>query len=1084
MNVLTACDPRPDILKGTFNPEIFTAQLSEVIRFYRGQGAGIHSIYTDARQFFQEATYPTEGLKMVLADVFARLSGDSSAPAIHRLETAFGGGKTHTLIACAHLAFKGRELADVADGIVSADLLGDPGGVSVVGVAGDDLPVHKPVGEKLVPYTLWGEIAFQVGGETLYQQVKADAESPAAPGRAFLDKVLGGRKALLMLDELAQYAARLAAANPRNSEQLAAFLMGLHGYARANAGIAIVLTLAGTKDAFGNQTEQLRKMLADVIGKEIGQDAALGIGQQAVESIASVVARDATSVVPVQAAEISRVLSKRLFVRIDAAAAESAAHAYMEVYRRNSSLLPDEATRDDFKDRLAAHYPFHPTLINFLNYKLATYENFQGTRGVLRVLTLAVRRLWQKQAQIPMIHTCHLDLRDARTVNELIGRTGAGDLLPILNADIGGPDTGTIAGGRSNAELADQKNPHPEGWPMYEYTWKAVFLHSLVGRDQELGSGVFGLTEQEALFEVSFPGLTPPQVAEALKEIGLSAFYLRYNQGRYYASLDPSVNIALARIRRSLNTDEVDALLDATARKVVSSDIKTFKIATDVTEPEHIPDKEGRPVLAIVKLNAEQVDIEAMVTTAGVNRPRIEQNMVLILVPDSVQAKIRQPGQGSLFRSNGADVQQTLGILRELARTVLAMRRLQKNPQAFGLQPQKLQNEDVKQRSSERERALETVVTQSYKQLWYPSASGQIVCKEIRTAGGEGGVSVLEQIRRILLEEGELITLDRITNEVLSSLRKLFFNGMDTVKLETLRENFCRLRRWPMLESLQILDQIVRGGVGRGVWCLFRMGSADAARPEEFYSRESGEVPFHLDLKAGDYGLVTPEGAVKRGWTTKKGPDPGKVIDWVRTVVWEEPQGAIAVGQLGEKVDSRFGQVPEKAFKEAVTKLVQEGRVHSYKGTVDQTTKPEALVSGPGAAFYQPDAEDIVITTQKAAEKAWIKARSDRVSLSGKSGAKVFLPLLRRVGSLYQRGGKTKIDSLDLVDLELPGGGMLRVGVTDASPDALKNLGELFEVIDGIAKTEKADVYVEINDPQKDCPFMQELLKNMGDKEN
>ena len=714
-----------------------------------------------------------------------------------------------------------------------------------------------------------------------------------------------------MLDELAQYAARLAAANPRSGEQLAAFLMGLHGYARSNAGIAIVLTLAGTKDAFANQTEQLRQLLAKVTGKEISPDMALGIGQQAVESIASVVARDATAVVPVQATEISRVLSKRLFVRIDAATAAATADAYMEVYKRNSSLLPDEAIRADFRDRLAAHYPFHPTLINFLNHKLATYENFQGTRGVLRVLTVAVRRLWQKQVQVPMIHTCHLDLREARTVNELIGRTGSGDLLPILNADIGGPDTDGITGGRSNAEEADQKNPHPEGWPIYEFTWKAVFLHSLVGRDQELGSGVFGLTEQEALFEVSFPGLTPPQVAEALKEIGISAYYLRFNQGRYFASLDPSVNIALARIRRSLNTEEVDELLDATARKVVRSDIKTFFIAPDVVLPEHILDKKGLPVLALVKLNAEQADIETMVTTAGLNKPRIEQNLVLILVPESVRAIIRQSGQESLFKANGSDTQQSLGGMRDLARTVLAMRRLQKNPQAYGLQPQKLQHEDVKQRSSERERALETVVTQSYKHLWYPSASGQIVCKEIRTAGGEGGASVLEQIRRTLLEEGELITADRISGEVLTSLRKYFFNGVDTAKLETLRENFCRLRRWPMLESLQVLDQIVRAGVTRGIWCLFRMGDAESARPEEFYSRESGEVPFHLDLKAG-YSLVTPEGAVKRGWTTKKGPDLGKVLDWVRTVVWEEPDGAIEIAPWPKRWSAASVRFPRR----------------------------------------------------------------------------------------------------------------------------------------------------------------------------
>jgi hypothetical protein len=51
-----------------------------------------------------------------------------------------------------------------------------------------------------------------------------------------------------------------------------------------------------------------------------------------------------------------------------------------------------------------------------LNQKLATLENFQGTRGVLRVLSLAVRNIWKRREALPMIHTEHLDMRDARIV--------------------------------------------------------------------------------------------------------------------------------------------------------------------------------------------------------------------------------------------------------------------------------------------------------------------------------------------------------------------------------------------------------------------------------------------------------------------------------------------------------------------------------------------------------------------------------------------------------------------------------------------------------------------------------------------
>jgi hypothetical protein len=1077
-SVLDVCTPRDDLLKGTFNPEIFTASLDAVLKFYRGETAGIHSVYRDAREFFQEATFPSQGLRSVVGEVFTRLSGDNSVPAIHRLETGFGGGKTHTLIACAHLGYKGSEIADVVSDIIDPTLMPAPGSIHVVGIAGDKLPVHKPMGTQLLPYTLWGEIAYQIGGEALYRQVEQDAQSYAAPGENYFQTVFNGRKVLLMIDELAQYAARFSAARPEARQMLEAFLLPLHGYARENSGLAIVETLASAKDAFANQTVLLMKLLSEVTGKEIDQDSALGIGQQAIDGIASVVARDATAVVPVQPSEISRVLAKRLFTRIDSAAAIQTAADYAEMYAKNPSLMPDEALRVDFKDRLAATYPFHPTLINFLNHKLAVYENFQSTRGVLRVLSLAVRAIWEKRRPIPMIQTCHLDLRDARTVNELIGRTGSGDLLAVLNADVGGADTDALTGGKSNAQLADQRNPHPEGHTMYEYTWKTVFLHSLVGRDQGLVSNIFGLTEQEAIFETAFPGLTPPQVAEALAEISRSAFYLRLNHGRYYASLDPSVNIALAQIRRSLSEAEVKELLDAFARKVVGADTKAFKVVHDVAYPEHIPDKIGRPVLALVGLNAGEVDIEALLTTAGPNRARVDQNQVLVLVPESVQIHSKRPAQQDMFTVTASNAQAVQETLYDLARTVLAMRKLDKNPQAHGIQAQKLQKEGFKQRFSEREKALETTVTESYRQLWYPSAGGQFVFREIRTAGGESGAAVLEQIRKTLIEDGELITLDRVTSETLTSLKKLFFGSGQTIKIGALQDNFARLRNWPMIESSQVLHKIIRDGVSRGVWCLFHMGSQEASIPEEFYSRDTGEVPLHVELTA-DYGIVTPEGAIQRGWTGGKAPDPVQVESWVQNVAHELHTSTVE--QIKNAVSDRFGAVEDNVFNHAIVKLVQKSRILAHKGALDQDPSPQ-LIGGDEAVFFQPDPTDVIVTPATAAENGWIKPKNNQITLSGKQGAQCIVPLLRRIGSLYQKGAKTPIDLLDISDLQLPAGGRLRISLEDATPESLKEMGELFEVVDALAGLgDSTEAFVEIKTPVEDCPFVRELLNEKKD---
>ncbi len=1070
-SVLNTCEPRPEILAGTFNPEVFTASLSPIIEYYRSGRGVIDSIYTNAELFFREATYPTQGLRLALAEVFGRIAGDMTVPAIHRLETAFGGGKTHTLIACTHIAHKGTKLRGIIQDFLDPGLLPEPGSIAVVGVAGDEIPVHKPKGEALVPYTLWGEIAYQIGGESLYREVEDEANSHAAPGRTYFDRVFNGRKAIIMLDELAQYAARLEAARPDGASQLAAFLMALHGYARNHPGIAVVLTLASATDAFAKQTERLAKLISQVRGEDVSEDDALGIGEKAVQGVASVVARDAVQITPVQAAEISSVLAKRLFISVNRNAARAAAEEYMRMYRRNAALLPEEASHESFMDRMIATYPFHPTLVDFLNKKLANAENFQGTRGVLRVLALAVRSLWQKQQAVPMIHACHLDLRSERVVNEILGRTGSSDLLFVLNADVGGVDTGTIEGGRSNAELADRNNPHPEGHPLYEYTWKTVFLHSLVGRQEGLDAKIFGLYESEALFCVSFPGLTPPQVRTALEEIDKSAFYLRYEQGKYYASDEPTINSVLARIRKTLNASQVKELLEATARKIVTEGSGLFHIEHDVSIPEHLPDGKGRPVLGVVSLTCETIDVEAMVTTKGVNKPREQQNLIFLLVPETVTVK-GMAEQEELFPGQNSRAQEARQRIETIARQVKAMRILAEKPQSYGVNPRRLVDEDFKKRHAEREQALVTAVSSIYTSLYYPSTAGHIVRKEIKTGGGEGGAPFIEQIRDVLIEDGELLTSRNTTQSDLLNLSKLFFEHGDTITLAKLRENFCCVRSWPVLENSGILEQIIRAGVQKGIWCVFRMGAGDSVKPGEFYHREN-EIPMGINLEAGEYGLITPQGAKQRGWAETQKVDPAKVRDGVIYAVARD--GIATVQKVTENCTEKYGEVPSQDLEEAVATLVQNKRLFAFRGKPDQKEKPD-LIYGTNAALYTPQPGDVLITPAKAAELGWVTAGQRKFILEGREAANKVLPLLRRLGSIYNKGAKSTINSMDLVDLALPEGGTLRLQLTDVTPESMKALSELFEVLDGIVeKGEQTEVFLEIDDPDDNCPFVKEL---------
>jgi hypothetical protein len=1071
--IIDSCQPREGILQGTFNPEIFTASLSQVVQRYRGRGGTIDNLYTDAVQFFGEGTHPTDGMRRLLREALLRLSGDNTAPAIYRLETAFGGGKTHTLIALTHLAIRGNELAAVAAPLIDGAPLPAPGACSLAGVAGDELAVHRPQGPELVPYTLWGEIAYQIGGEALYRDVGDDATALAAPGSRYFDAVFKGRKALVMLDELAQYAARLEAARPNGAEQLAAFLLALHGYARTHGGLVVVVTLASQADAFARQTRRMTELLAQVRGGSVSEAEADAISGRATRDTQSVVARDATPVIPIQAAELSRILAKRLFTAIDPTAARRTAESYHDLYARSSAVLPDEAVRPDYRDRIASHYPFHPAFLDFLNTKLATIETFQGTRGVLRLLALVVRDMWAKQCRAPMVHTCHVNLREPRIVDEILGRTGSAELKTVLDTDIGGPDTGMLAVRRSRAEIADGRNPHPAGFSWHELTWRTVFLHSLVGRSEGLASKIFGITEREALFETAFPELTPPQVETALREIENSAFYLRVDRdrGRYFASLEPSINRALAEIQGGLRDEPVDQLLAVTARKIVAPDNGLFKVIPDVTAPEHVPDNSGRPVLGIASLGADRLDPAAIVETKGPHETRVQQNTVFLLVPETVFLDGDTWSEDRVQREREAQ-----NRIADLARTVLALRRLKDQPQDYGIRPEQLDRDGFDARMHERELALQTAVTGLYRFLCFPQAgSGAVVCKEIAAAPGEGGAALLAEIRKLLTGEGELLGSDRATtNETLIGVGKLFFDFGQTPSLARLREGFLCCRRWPVLERPDLFEQIVRAGVAKGYWCLFDMGGSERTTPERFYNRETGEVPFDADLNSPGWCLVSLAGAKQRGWGVEKTIDPTAVVPWVAAAIGE--LGVTTAGGIAQQVTEKHGKVPVAVTLQAIDQVLREGRAMAFAGAPTQEVKPDRLIHGSAALFYQATPDDAVIAPAEAAKRGWICREEVGYRLSGAEASRRLWPLLGQLGCFYNRGARTTVTVLDLADLEIEGGGRLRLSLQDAAPAAMKRLGEFFEVLAGAVKA-GADTSIdfEVAQPDDGCPLIQAL---------
>jgi hypothetical protein len=505
---------------------------------------------------------------------------------------------------------------------------------------------------------------------------------------------------------------------------------------------------------------------------------------------------------------------------------------------------------------------------------------------------------------------------------------------------------------------------------------------------------------------------------------------------------------------------------------VVDKRAPNFHVEHDVSAPEHVSDRTNKPVLALIALGTDDIEVEKFVTTSGPNRPRLQQNLVFLLVPETVHV------MGELWTEDRVvHAQEVRNRLEDLARDVLARRQLKERPENHGITAAMLREQSFDTTLAEREQALVTTVSQTYNRVWFPSTAGQVVDREIKTAGGEGGASVIERIRETLSEAGELITSERATTqETVLSLNRLFFEVQQTPTVTHLREQFTCHRRWPVLEEAPLLESIVRTGVAQGHWCLFRMGDAEGTQPEQCFSRESGALPLDLDLSLPEWSLVTMQGARQRGWLDTTTVNAATVERWVASAIAEEE--ATYVSDEMRRVQEQHGEVPQPTLLEAVQHVVQAGRAMTFNGQPDQSQRPTTLVYGTTAMLHQVRPEDVVITPAAASTRGWVTGQSNHFRLTGREGATILLPLLRQIGSLYTRGARSTVAHLDLVDLEIPGGGRLRLSLENVAPASMQRLGELFEVLATVISASPAsEADLDIGDPDEQCLLIQALRR-------
>lgn len=630
--------PHEDIRLGRLNESVFAANLWAVVQktdpgLYGQTGPEVPDVYHDAEAFFTK-TYLTAGLENVLRKAARALSEEADAgDRILSLQTSFGGGKTHALVALWHLA-KHTDVIRTSPACVEVRrALGDrlPERVKAVAVFTNqtcDATQGRATPLGVHTRTLWGELALQLGGVELYREIEANDQARTVPQGLFVKILQRAAPCLILLDELADYcvgASAVPVSESNLADQTISFAQQLTEAVNQVRGVAVIATLPASH--------------MEVASSERGQEILGALERR--------FGRMSSDLRPVADEEIYEVVRRRLFESLgDPREHEQVADAYFKMYQQHPNEIPPEAGRVAYRDRLLQAYPFHPSLIDAFFLRWGSHSEFQRTRGVLRLLASIVGDLWQRrntetQSQ-PLIQPAHIHWTiDA--LHAALTRLWGASYETVVAAD--------VIGDKANALLLDEERG---GEYVREKIAQGLAASILLGSFGGQGERA-GLSTKELKLCASRPELNWGYADGALLEMENRAFYLRYpsagNLGkRYWFDTRPTLNNLIVRYRQQFsNQDYTSEILEALDEKKVNG-LKTSTASWRVVvNPEaDLPEQRSLTLLvlppaAAYSENGSQTRLVATPAEQRIldlsrkcgTRDRLYRNTLLFLLPST-----------------------------------------------------------------------------------------------------------------------------------------------------------------------------------------------------------------------------------------------------------------------------------------------------------------------------------------------------------------------------------------------------------------------------------------------------------------
>ncbi|GHC11961.1 DUF499 domain-containing protein [Cerasicoccus arenae] len=850
--------PHPDVRTGNFAQAEFAADLAMV---HRGDAP---DEYGKPQDFFRR-TYLTEGLRGLLLNGIKRLSGKGGHPVIE-LQTNFGGGKTHSMLALYHLVsgVSGSDLpgVDVLMREVNVEELPKAARSVLVGTALNPGKTEQtPEGIEL--RTLWGRMAYQLGGKEAYSFVAENDAHGSSPGSDDLVKLFKHvGPCLILIDEWVAYLRDMY-----NMDRLPGgtfdgnlkFTQALTEAVKACPEALLVASLPQSKVEVGGQG-----------------------GQEALASLEDTFGRLEFNWRPATADESYEIVRRRLFEPIedpqDFADRDAVVGAYAAMYRNNPSEFPSECKEGNYAARIQAAYPIHPELFDRLYEDWSSLEEFQRTRGVLRLMACVIHTLWNRDDRSLIIMPGLLPI-DEPTVESEMTRYLSPNWPVIIEKDVDGPNA-------LPTRMDKESKRYGQIWATRRVA-RTVYL----GSAPVAGSSNRGLEIRKIRLGSIQPGENIAVFGDALRELGDSASYLYADGARYWYSSQPNVTTTAKDRSAAFQENQDDLLAEICERlRDRAADRGGFrKIHVPIEDSSDIPD-ETDTVLVILHPSKSHTagKSDSVANTMALecfekrgNSPRINRNAIVFLAAD---------------RTKGKD-------LLESVASYLAWKSIFDERENLGLDPHNRNLAEKKM--ADFDRTVNARINETYQWLLVPYQTDptKTQWQELRLGGAE---AIVEKVFKRLKRDG--LIADQLAGSVLKHhMDKMLWKDADHIEVQKLTNYFSEYVYLPRVVSQKTVLTAISDGIASLTWRSDTFAYAEGYDEEKkryvgLHAAKSG-----LDIPGNGPGLVVkPEAAIKQLTEETQPTESGTPAQTGEPTTTNTGNTTTAAGTLGSATFKRF----------------------------------------------------------------------------------------------------------------------------------------------------------------------------------